>query len=418
MFIIIVMLLMSSIGLSKNVYAETLVFKDVPATHWATKEIQFLTGKNIIQGLPDGRFAPDASLTRLQIALIIARAKGYQLTDRPDPHLLDVKYEDESFGVISAVMAEGIFQDVVKGEEFLADAFVTRAEMASILARAYGLTGFPSTQFKDAREDHWAYRFIQAVVKNQIVFGFQDQTFRPDQTLTRAQFAVMMARTIDASFRVVPEPPKKPPVQEIYQKALSVPVVKQKPELPNGCEITSLTAVLKFYGFSVSKMEMANTYLPKEPFVYKNGKRYGPNPYKAYAGDPRLKTGFFSYAPPIVKAAEKYFKGRTTKYTAKDISGSKQEIFYQHLNNGVPVVIWVTLDLSKPKVTSSWYFSDTKEHFKAPVNLHAVVLTGYDKKKNTVQVMNPLKGMVTQDADKFFKSYKELGSHAMIVEKN
>lgn len=58
--------------------------------------------------------------------------------------------------------------------------------------------------------------------------------------------------------------------------------------------------------FPQTKMEMANNYLPKESFTYQNNKRYGPNPYKAYAGDPRLETGFFSYAPPIVAAAENF----------------------------------------------------------------------------------------------------------------
>ena len=83
------------------------------------------------------------------------------------------------------------------------------------------------------------------------------------------------------------------------------------------------------------------------------------------------------------------------------------------LSKGVPVLIWVTLDLGKPKITYSWYFHDTGEKFDSPTNLHAVVLNGYDGKD--VHVMNPLIGQTKYNANAFFKSYEELGSHAMVV---
>ncbi|MFB7155875.1 S-layer homology domain-containing protein [Lysinibacillus sp. NPDC056232] len=424
LLMVVLTIAINNIYFASNVYATEIIFKDVDQKHWAAKEIQYLSEQNVIQGNPDGNFAPNDKLTRLQIALMVTRAKGYSVIDRPDPQLVDVKNEDVYFDIISAAMAEGVFDDVVKGHEFKPNAFVTRAEMSSILSRAFELSDISSVEFKDVTTNSWAYSSIQALVKNEIVFGFADGTFKPERFLSRAEFAVMMARLLDETYRVAPEPKAQVPVEEPEKKPqlnkmyITVPIVKQKPELPNGCEITSLTAVLNYYGFSTSKMEMANNYLPKESFTYQNNKRYGPNPYKAYAGDPRLGTGFFSYAPPIVAAAENLFVGRTTKYTATDVSGKGKEFFYEKINNNVPVVIWVTLDLSTPKVSYSWYFSDTKEYFKAPINLHAVVLVGYNEFNNTVHLMDPLKGRVSQNADKFFQSYKELGSHAMIVERN
>lgn len=196
---------------------------------------------------------------------------------------------------------------------------------------------------------------------------------------------------------------------------INVPTIMQQPELPNGCEITSLTAVLNYYGQQVSKTTMADVYLPKEPFTYKENKRYGPNPYEAYAGDPRSSSGgWFSYAPPIVQAAQGYAANAGANLTATNLSGSSKETLLAKLDQGIPVVIWITLDLSSPKVNSSWYFSDTGEYFAAPVNLHAVVLNGYQG--NKVHVMNPLKGQVTYNMDAFFNSYRALGSHAMIVQ--
>ncbi|MDQ8734865.1 C39 family peptidase [Paenibacillus sp. LHD-38] len=200
-------------------------------------------------------------------------------------------------------------------------------------------------------------------------------------------------------------------ISKVY---MDVEELMQKPELPNGCEIVSLTAVLNYYGYEVSKTEMADKYLPKQPFTIKANKLYGPDPYKAYAGNPRdLKGAFFSYAPPIVKAAKLYLDAVGDSKRVADVSGSSREQIIEYLNKGIPVVVWTTLDLSKPKMNAAWYFNDTGDYFPAPVNLHVVVLNGYED--NLVHVMNPLKGQVTYNADTFFKSYDEMGSHALIV---
>lgn len=196
---------------------------------------------------------------------------------------------------------------------------------------------------------------------------------------------------------------------------ITVPPVLQLPELPHGCEITSATAVLHALGYGVSKTTMADRYLPKEPFVIKNKKRYGADPYKAYAGNPHSQTGgFFTYAPPVVQAVNDFLADNEGAERAYDRSGSTKEEILAEIHRGVPVVMWVTLDLTKPILNYSWYFHGTDTRFVAPTNLHAVVLMGYDGDR--VHVMNPLKGEVTYTLDAFFESYVDLGSHALIIE--
>lgn len=197
---------------------------------------------------------------------------------------------------------------------------------------------------------------------------------------------------------------------------IPVDTILQLPELPNGCEITSVTSLLHFYKYEVTKTEMADNYLPKQRFQRKNNKLYGANPYEAYAGDPRDSEGFFTYAPPIVEAANRYIAEVGGEEIAKDISGSSREEIIEQLDKGIPVVVWMTRDLSPLKVEYSWYFHKTEEQFNAPVNLHSVVLNGYDDSK--VYVMDPLKGQTTYNANTFFESYYALGSHAMMVVNN
>lgn len=203
-------------------------------------------------------------------------------------------------------------------------------------------------------------------------------------------------------------------ITELY---IPVDTIMQKPELPNGCEITSLTSVLNYFGYEASKTEMSDMYLPKQPFQWRNNKLYGANPYKAYAGDPRNEPGgFFSYAPPIVQAANQYIAEVGGVDKASDISGSTREEIIEHLSNGFPVVIWITIDLKKPWSDHSWYFHDSEEYFSAIGNSHTVVLNGYDE--SNVYVMDPLKGQVTYNANTFFDRYHDRGSHAMIIEIN
>ena len=201
---------------------------------------------------------------------------------------------------------------------------------------------------------------------------------------------------------------------EITHVLIEMDELLQKPELPNGCEITSLTAVLNALGYEVSKTEMADQYLPKEEFEWKDGKLYGANPYKAYAGNPRLdRGGWFVYAPPIVDAADRYIADAGGVHHATDISGSSREEIMAYLMEGVPVVMWVTLNLEKPRLNYSWYYHDTGEFFRAPTNLHAVVLHGFNG--DEVYVMDPLRGLITRNADQIFQSYVDLGSHAVVV---
>lgn len=202
------------------------------------------------------------------------------------------------------------------------------------------------------------------------------------------------------------------------EQELDVPVVMQNPELPHGCEITSLTAVLNYYGLDVTKLEMADNYLPKQKIKTVDGQRFGPNPAQAFAGNPRDKAhGMYVFAPPIVKAAEAVIADKKADLRVTNKSGASQDEILQLVREGVPVVTWVTLDLSKPKtkLDKGWIYEGEKVQYEAFMNLHAVVLTGHLGDK--VVVMDPLKGFVTYNVDQFFKSYRELGEQAVAVHK-
>lgn len=76
---------------------------------------------------------------------------------------------------------------------------VTRAEFAKLMDKAFHLdpVNGPSS-FKDV-ENHWAKRYITALVNAKVIQGYEDQTFRPDQSVSRAEAITMVTRALQAT---------------------------------------------------------------------------------------------------------------------------------------------------------------------------------------------------------------------------
>ncbi|MGE7949230.1 S-layer homology domain-containing protein [Lysinibacillus sp. NPDC093688] len=172
---------------------EELAYTDVAKGYWAFSEIQSLYNKSLIKGYENGTFKPEASITRAEAATIIARALN--LTTTKETNFKDVSKDHYAYSAIAAVEQAGI----IKGQEvgkFNPNGQLSRAEMSAILTRAYKLTGTSKVNFTDVKSTHWAYSDIQALVANNLTSGFPDNTFRPDTQITRAQFSSFLNRCL------------------------------------------------------------------------------------------------------------------------------------------------------------------------------------------------------------------------------
>lgn len=186
-----------------------------------------------------------------------------------------------------------------------------------------------------------------------------------------------------------------------------------KPQLPNGCEITALTAVLNYYGFNVSKETMSDDFLDKVPFKTSGGRLYGCDPEEAFAGNPRDANGTYVFSRPVEKAGNDYFDFVNSKSRVIDVSGSSRETILSYVEQGVPVVMWVTLNLSPPVYRGGWYLQGTNTFYSSLSNLHCVVIYGF--KGSKFYAMDPLSGSVLYDMDTLLNRYEDLGSRAVIV---
>lgn len=185
---------------------------------------------------------------------------------------------------------------------------------------------------------------------------------------------------------------------------LDVKWINQNPELPTGCEITSLTTVLQYYGYSVSKTTMARTYLEKG---------YG-SFFEHFVGDPFSEMGYGCMAQPITDAANKYFTANKISATAQNISGTEFMNLLNYVSVGDPVIVWNTMYMEEPYEAEGWYADGEYITWIAPE--HCVVLMGYDLDKNVVYVSDPLEGIKTRNLTLFAEYYEAIYSQAVVIQ--
>lgn len=168
-------------------------FPDVPSDHWSKAAIDKLTGMQIISGYPDGTYKPAENISREQSAILMVKSLRLDMANRPVPKASDVGTDNSYYQAIATVMAEGIFAG--DNGKFYPDKTLTRAEMASVLVKAFNLKGNSSHNFADAK-NHWGSNAIGILAANGITSGYPDGTFKPDQPVTREEFAVFLSKVI------------------------------------------------------------------------------------------------------------------------------------------------------------------------------------------------------------------------------
>lgn len=204
--------------------------------------------------------------------------------------------------------------------------------------------------------------------------------------------------------------------QRVTQAFLAVENILQNPELPNGCEATSLAIVLNYLGYSAEKTELAEQYVANGALVTMNGVTYGPNPNDTYVGNPDDSTGYYILAEGLAQAANNYLKTYESGIKATSISGASEEELAAKIENGTPVILWTTMDFGDAQYTQyGWVLESTGEYYIPYANLHCVVLIGYNEENYTL--CNPLRGEVQTVAKaELMYGYSALEMQAMVIE--
>ncbi|SFK18032.1 S-layer homology domain-containing protein [Halobacillus dabanensis] len=183
-----------------NYYVSAENFPDLDTTPWAKEEIIFLNEQGIINGLPDGKFGPKVNVTRAQVAVMLVRDLYPNESPRAEPPFNDLSETAYYYDDLVVAYEKGIMQG--DGENMRPTDYISRAEVAVMVDRAYEIKRNEEVYgFSDANNISWATESILDLNSLHIINGLPDGTFKPFKNITRAEFAKVLAATIEPSFR-------------------------------------------------------------------------------------------------------------------------------------------------------------------------------------------------------------------------
>lgn len=177
------------------------------------KEIERLTKLGIINGYEDGTFRPNNHITRAQTVQMIVREIGITSTDK-DPGFKDMMMGANGYNEIAFAVEKGFISGFSDGT-FRPNDKLTRAQMAKVLVKAYNLESSKTYRFKDVKKGYWAESFISTLATTGVTLGFADNTYRPEEYVTRGQFSAFLSRVLDIKDRAgEPGEPEDEPGEE------------------------------------------------------------------------------------------------------------------------------------------------------------------------------------------------------------
>ena len=147
-----------------------------------------------IKGYGNNIFGPNRTITRAEVAMIFARLSVNQSTGGA-PQFKDVKAGDWYKTAVDIMARQGVIKGYEDGT-FKPNQPITRREFAAIAARYAGNLDTWKT-FRDVPPTDWAYKLINRVAGAGWINGYEDGTFRPNNNITRAEVVAIVNRMLN-----------------------------------------------------------------------------------------------------------------------------------------------------------------------------------------------------------------------------
>ncbi|MCI3922694.1 S-layer homology domain-containing protein [Paenibacillus sp. TRM 82003] len=208
-----VVIAVAAMGGPISASAATLDYGDVKReAGWALPSVVELVQRGIFTGYEDGSFRPNQPVTRIEAIVAAIRHMGLNseaetLTAMASELKLDVVEElDEKYrwavGYVALAEREGLLAD--NGDEFEPGAPADRLWTTTLLVRAMGLEYDAKRSMKAELDLEDAELFPEGsagyaavALTNGLVTGYEDGTFRPKRSVTRAELAALLDRAGD-----------------------------------------------------------------------------------------------------------------------------------------------------------------------------------------------------------------------------
>ncbi|MCP3031455.1 N-acetylmuramoyl-L-alanine amidase [Halobacillus sp. A1] len=163
------------------------------------EQINYLIDEEIIFGYDDNTFKPKNHVTRQEAAAMIGRALDLNNTKR-NTVFDDVDASHYGSGYIASSVDKGIINGYPNGT-FQPNNTITRGEMAVLISRAFPLSGSQDVSFTDVSESNFFYTYINDIASANVTMGYPDGTFQPNREISREEFSLLVARSMNPDFR-------------------------------------------------------------------------------------------------------------------------------------------------------------------------------------------------------------------------
>lgn len=189
-------------GFAKDYSEYPQRFWDVPKDHWAFAYISELVDKNVLAGYEDGSYRPEETVTRAEWSKMMVVASGKQEVrlENNGAYAVDYNANDWYYGYVNAVVDYMNFYNESDGVYFKPDQAVSREDVTVSLVKLKGY----DTENVDysvimSFNDHDSIsnsikKYVAVGVEKGLISGYEDNTFRGQDTLTRAEAATLLCR--------------------------------------------------------------------------------------------------------------------------------------------------------------------------------------------------------------------------------
>ena len=167
-------------------------FTDLPTSHWAYEAVTALKDLGIVNGVSADSFAPDNNVTRAEFTKMVAVLFGLKATST-ESKFADCGADDWFTPYVLAA-AEAGYVNGVDDTHFAPDAQITRQDICTILGRVLDANeAAAEAGFTDADQiQDYAVQYVKSFVALGVVNGYEDGTFRPEVSATRAEAAKIL----------------------------------------------------------------------------------------------------------------------------------------------------------------------------------------------------------------------------------
>ena len=179
----------------------TQKFDDVPSSHWAFEYIGEMSDREVVSGYPNGKFYPNNEVTRAEFARIMTSASGLQISAPTSKDFNDVAldawyapYVHAAYPYLSGYNRNG-------GSYYMPDTPALREDIAVALVKLKGYDTLGAdesllkTMFTDVDSiSSDARKYVAVAVERGLVSGYEDDTFRGQNSITRAEATAMLWR--------------------------------------------------------------------------------------------------------------------------------------------------------------------------------------------------------------------------------